>query len=206
MLSINEEFFSIQGEGLNTGIPMYFVRLQGCLVRCHFCDTKYTWQKSTRLIDEQMTIDRARKSEARWICITGGEPYEQDLQKLVTLATKAHLNVCVETSGGAEYQHMIPAPDWITLSPKDLFTQEQYYTRKSYKLYANEIKCVVTKKEDIDHYEKNYYQWCNYEKPMILQPVDNNIDITRMCLHEVQTRGLKHTRVMLQTHKFMGLR
>ncbi|MGD0078069.1 MAG: hypothetical protein ABSB91_05500 [Sedimentisphaerales bacterium] len=38
---INEIFYSIQGEGLLTGIPSVFIRLAGCPLRCRWCDTQY---------------------------------------------------------------------------------------------------------------------------------------------------------------------
>lgn len=36
---INEIFQTIQGEGVFTGLPAIFVRLQGCPVGCPWCDT-----------------------------------------------------------------------------------------------------------------------------------------------------------------------
>src|SRR4029078_11851126 len=118
---INEEFFYIQGEGIHTGVPMYFVRLQGCDVGCYFCDTKYTWQDKKPDIDEEDICKRAVETGTHWVCITGGEPYEQDLRKLVWTAQWHQLKTQVETSGGAPWKdyHL----DWITLSPKDLFTK-----------------------------------------------------------------------------------
>ena len=43
MLRINEVFPTIQGEAAWTGTPATFIRLQGCPVGCHWCDTKHTW-------------------------------------------------------------------------------------------------------------------------------------------------------------------
>ena len=40
---INEIFQTIQGEGVFTGVPAIFVRLQGCPVGCPWCDTRHTW-------------------------------------------------------------------------------------------------------------------------------------------------------------------
>src|SRR5690349_3622570 len=99
LLAINEEFYSIQGEGLHTGIPMYFVRTQGCGVGCYFCDTKYTWRPSQQDIHEDDIVSRAVSSNAKWMCVTGGEPYEQDLTTLISLAKQSGLNTQVETSG-----------------------------------------------------------------------------------------------------------
>ena len=39
-LPVAEDFYSVQGEGLNAGVPAYFIRLAGCDVRCPWCDTK----------------------------------------------------------------------------------------------------------------------------------------------------------------------
>lgn len=42
---INEMFQTLQGEGVYTGVPAIFIRLQGCPVGCSWCDTKHTWDK-----------------------------------------------------------------------------------------------------------------------------------------------------------------
>lgn len=39
---INEIFQTLQGEGVFTGVPAIFVRLQRCPVGCSWCDTKHT--------------------------------------------------------------------------------------------------------------------------------------------------------------------
>ncbi|MCG6507595.1 7-carboxy-7-deazaguanine synthase QueE, partial [Vibrio parahaemolyticus] len=43
MYKVNEMFETIQGEGVFTGVPAVFVRLQECPVGCAWCDTKQTW-------------------------------------------------------------------------------------------------------------------------------------------------------------------
>ena len=62
MIRVNESFVSIQGEGFWTGTPCYFIRLQGCDVRCSFCDSKDTWNLSGgTLMTFQEIIDQIRK-------------------------------------------------------------------------------------------------------------------------------------------------
>ena len=74
-LPVAETFTSIQGEGLLTGVPSYFVRLSGCNLRCAWCDTPYaSWKPegAGRSIDELVADGRA--SGVRHAVLTGGEP------------------------------------------------------------------------------------------------------------------------------------
>ena len=41
MYRVNEIFYSLQGEGKNTGRAAIFVRFAGCNLRCPFCDTSF---------------------------------------------------------------------------------------------------------------------------------------------------------------------
>ena len=43
MLPVMEQFYTIQGEGYNTGRAAYFIRLGGCDVGCVWCDVKESW-------------------------------------------------------------------------------------------------------------------------------------------------------------------
>ena len=186
---------------MHTGIPMYFVRLQGCSVGCYFCDTKYTWKPEDQTVKEEDIIVRAKQSGALWVCITGGEPYEQDLTELVKEARKHGLKTHVETSGTVYQPSLI---DWVCLSPKDLFSKKK--TVQEMKIRADEIKCVVTKEADIDYYEKEYEDLAEeLHVPFILQPVDNNKEIAEMILHRVAVRDTA-ARIMIQQHKVLGLR
>ena len=153
------------------------------------------------MIKEEDIIYRVIDSKVpSWICVTGGEPYEQNLSKLVDLAHNSGFRIHVETSG-TEYQD-IPI-DWICLSPKDLFSKKK--TKQEFKDLAHEIKCVVTKESDIDYYLEQYYKpYCSEEKPFIIQMVDNNTSLLKMVMDK--TLGLPFTRVMLQQHKVMELR
>ena len=44
MLKITEIFHSVQGESTWAGLPCTFVRLTGCPLRCHYCDTEYAFR------------------------------------------------------------------------------------------------------------------------------------------------------------------
>lgn len=192
----------MQGEGLHTGIPMYFIRLQGCEVGCYFCDTKYTWRKTTKpeqMQHERDIAERAFDSGTKWACITGGEPYEQELESLANQLHRLGMNVQVETSGTVWQDLEL---DWITLSPKDLFSKKK--TLDYFGVDANEIKCVVTKDSDVDYYLDTYGIFCNDAKPIIFQLVDNDTSLIPMVLEKI--RGFSDVRIMIQQHKLMDLR
>ncbi len=92
-LDINEIFYSLQGEGRNQGIPMVFIRLQGCSLEkpCSYCDTLYSYKSTKKNLMEVSDIVTHVNSlvdkynYGSWICITGGEPLyqEEGLHELV---------------------------------------------------------------------------------------------------------------------------
>ena len=98
-MKINEIFMSIQGEGLLTGLPTVFVRLQGCNLRCTYCDTKYSYHKGIDQNIDQI-VNEIGKYRVKRVCITGGEPLLQaDTNDLVQTLIKKHYNISIETNG-----------------------------------------------------------------------------------------------------------
>ena len=98
-LTINEIYYSIQGESSFAGKPCIFIRLTYCNLRCTYCDTEYAFHKG-----KEMTISKIIEKIKRWNCnlveITGGEPLIQEkcidlLNELINLKYE----VMLETSG-----------------------------------------------------------------------------------------------------------
>jgi 7-carboxy-7-deazaguanine synthase len=99
---ISEIFLSIQGEGPSAGTPAHFVRLQGCDVGCHWCDTKYSWDFAAgRDCAAEAVWEEARAlGEAPLLVVTGGEPLEHEgIAGLLAQAVERWPRVEVETSG-----------------------------------------------------------------------------------------------------------
>ena len=63
-LKVNKIFYSIQGEGARVGIPMIFIRLSGCNLKCSFCDTDHK-------IYKMMSISEIKK-KIHWMGIAAG--------------------------------------------------------------------------------------------------------------------------------------
>ena len=101
-LEINEIFYSIQGESTRAGWPCVFVRLQGCSLRCSWCDTKYAISPEgphrTMQIDE--ILSEVRKYPCRYVTVTGGEPLRQpNVHELLTRLAGEGFCVGLETNG-----------------------------------------------------------------------------------------------------------
>lgn len=198
MLAIAEEFDSYQGEGTLSGTRMYFVRTQGCAVGCHFCDTKFTWKKEDQTTKEEDIVARAVASGCCWVCITGGEPLEQDIMKLIGLLHAKGLLVQIETSG-MYFNEALAILDHIVVSPKDLFSKKDPVDITK---YADEVKCVITKNEDIDYYMKKYEKFIGTK---IFQPVDSNPEIAQLVLNR-PANEVKQWLLMTQQQKVLNLR
>lgn len=113
-LRVNETFVSIQGEGSLIGSPAFFIRLDGCPLRCAWCDTPYALAGDAgkqRAIDELADL----AADVQRVVITGGEPLAQDIGLLVARLTPRH-HVTIETSG-AIFADM-PAVSLFSISPK----------------------------------------------------------------------------------------
>jgi len=99
---VSEIFYSIQGEGTRAGRPCVFVRLQGCALRCSWCDTPYALHR--RRGGEWMTgeeiVHRVRWYGCGFVEFTGGEPLEQwGSFGLMQILCDEGYTVAVETGG-----------------------------------------------------------------------------------------------------------
>ena len=105
-LKIFEIFYSLQGESSRMGLPTIFIRLSGCPMRCHYCDTAYAFQGGSMMdIDDIMIA--IKKYDTRYVTVTGGEPLAQKevLNLLKTLADHNY-EVSLETGGGLSIQEV----------------------------------------------------------------------------------------------------
>lgn len=112
-LRVNETFVSIQGEGECIGTPSLFIRLDGCPLRCSWCDTPYALAGDA---GREMSIDEIASLASGYsrIVITGGEPLAQDIAPLVETFSGRHITV--ETSGTIYAD--LPGVSLFSISPK----------------------------------------------------------------------------------------
>jgi 7-carboxy-7-deazaguanine synthase len=99
MLTVNEIFYSIQGESTRAGEPCVFVRLTACDLRCSWCDTPYAFYEGRKMsiADVVAAVDR---HGCRLVEITGGEPLlQEDVYPLMERLLEDGRTVMLETGG-----------------------------------------------------------------------------------------------------------
>jgi len=186
VLKVNEIFPSIQGEGSKAGQAMVFVRLSGCNLSCRFCDTKFHTKGDHVAIDE--IVEHCLEYDIPWVCLTGGEPTIQHIEPLIDQLKEHGFMIAIESNG------TMPIPDGIdhiTASPK-----AGHDIEPSIRPMVNEWKYVICDESD--------FQRIEYEAGVYLQPVDNNMEIARLCVQKIlENPGW---RLSLQMHKIVGIR
>ena len=191
-MKVNEIFYTLQGEGHNTGKAAVFVRLAGCNLQCPFCDTSH---HSFVEMTEDAIAEATAQHPANLVVITGGEPA---LQLTETLVDKIHAigkTVAVETNGTLP---LPPNVDWITVSPKELYVGAE---GKAVLTKANEVKVIFDGTHAISDFgikaEHYYVQPCDTDN------TKKNRDITKKCVSFIKAHP--QWQLSLQTHKYIGI-
>ena len=108
-MKVCEIFLSIQGEGLDMGLPTVFVRSVGCNLRCAWCDTKHAYEGGAEWSLDSLET-RIASYKVRRVCLTGGEPLAQkDAPGLILRLLNDGYVVSVETNGS------LPVKDIVSL-------------------------------------------------------------------------------------------
>lgn len=196
LLPLMEEFYTIQGEGFNTGKAAYFIRLGGCDVGCHWCDVKESWDADLHpLTPADKIVENAERYPGKAVVITGGEPLLYNLDYLTSKLKEKEILTFIETSGAYPLSGQW---DWICLSPKKFKAPTPSISQ-----YAHELKIIVFNKSDFAWAEEHakmvgkhcklYLQpeWSKAQEilPFIIEYVKNN----------------PRWEISLQTHKYLNI-
>ncbi|HWO65755.1 MAG TPA: 7-carboxy-7-deazaguanine synthase QueE [Umezawaea sp.] len=135
-LVVNEIFGpTVQGEGRSMGRRCAFLRLGGCNLSCHWCDTPYTWDwqgvsASGVRYDPKVELHRRTVASVAeellafgvdMVVISGGEPLGQQarLVPLVEVLVRNGVEIEVETNGThAPMSELVEAGVRFNVSPK----------------------------------------------------------------------------------------
>jgi len=213
--AVKEIFYTLQGEGAQTGRAAVFCRFAGCnlwsgresdraAAVCRFCDTEFVGVdvpgggKFDSAEDLAVAIERTWPENSgqngsrlgkRFVVCTGGEPLLQLDTKLIAALHERDFEIAVESNG------TIAAPagvDWLCISPK---AGAELVQRG-----GDELKLVYPQAgADPAEFERLPF------RHFFLQPMDgpSRTANTELALHYC----LAHPqwRLSLQTHKFLGI-
>lgn len=208
MYQIKEIYYTLQGEGANTGRPAIFCRFAGCNLWsgvekdradavCRFCDTDFVGtngRNGGRFANAAMLVEMiaaASEDDAAptLVVLTGGEPMLQVDQALIDALHDEGFEIAIETNG------TIPVPraiDWITVSPKAGSTLVQRA--------GNELKLVYPQTglapEQCAGLEFDY---------RYLQPMDGPERDANTAAAVAFCKTNPEWRLSLQTHKLIGI-
>ena len=207
--TVKEIFYTLQGEGANTGRPAVFCRFAGCnlwtgreadreAAVCRFCDTDFVGTDGPGGGKFSDADSLARAVAAAWppggtgrrfVVCTGGEPLLQLDRALLDAFHAADFEVAVETNGTVEPP---PGIDWLCVSPK---AEAPLVVRG-----GDELKLVYPQVGA----DPSRFEGLEFGQ-FFLQPMDgpareaNTAAALRYCL------GHPRWRLSLQTHKLLGI-
>ena len=149
---ITEIFYSLQGESATVGLPTVFVRLTGCPLRCHYCDTEYAFYGGERRSIEQI-LEEVSTFKASRVCVTGGEPLAQKscLPLLAALCDKGY-QVSLETAGALSLAEVDPRVIKVMdlKPPASGEVNRNLYENIAYLKPSDQIKFVICDRQDYE--------------------------------------------------------
>lgn len=206
---VKEVFYTLQGEGANTGRPSVFLRFAGCNLWsgreedrksavCDFCDTDFIgtdgpgggrYGTAQELVSEVLAKWPSAGGDHRFVVCTGGEPLLQLDTNLIKALREAGFAIAVETNGTL---HVPKGIDWICVSPKVRAALLQ--------TQGDELKLVFPQPGlDPSRYEGLAFQH------FFLQPMDGPHRDHNTSLAMQYCLSHPNWRLSLQTHKLLGI-
>jgi len=206
-------FYSLQGEGRNTGRAAVFVRFAGCNLRCPFCDTEFdTYREMTAeeivmeinsLGPQPSALSPQPSALSPLVVLTGGEPTLQVDEAFVDLLHQHGYEVAMESNGTR------PAPknlDWLTVSPKVL--GDKLPASGEWR-QPDELKVVFDENTDPEAYLLHFSSLVSPSKPLLyLQPCDTGDAVRNKTVIQACVAYIKQHpkwRLSLQTHKLIDI-
>ena len=208
--SVKEIFYSLQGEGAQSGRPAVFCRFAGCnlwsgieqdreTAVCWFCDTDFVgtdglhggkFVSAKALAEAVAGLWPSAQEGGPYVICTGGEPLLQLDAALVDAFHRNGFEVGIETNGT---QAIPDGVDWVCVSPKTV----SGVVAGS----GNELKLVYpqndVKPESFEQMDFEFF----FLQPMDGPDIKRNTELSiRYCL------GHPKWRLSLQLHKYLGLK
>ncbi len=198
--TVNEIFYSLQGEGMRCGEASLFLRFAKCNMRCTIeegprspggfdCDTEF--ESGQRMSIDHILSDLNAAGTCEWIVLTGGEPGLQVDDALITALHAEGYKLAIETNGSIALPRGL---DWITVSPKVAEHAIKQRTAAEVKYVRGYGQAVPQTVVTAEHY--------------LLSPAFNGLDIDARAMQWCIDLCLANPswRLSMQAHKLWGMR
>lgn len=189
---VHEIFYSLQGEGMNTGRPCVFVRFAGCNLNCDFCDTPRV--EGTEMTPQMIydTVHFHDLNNSRNVIFTGGEPLLQLDDELIDLFKGWW--TAIETNATLPPVNYI---SWYTISPKkNTKVHDKWYSRS-----IDELRYTIASGEEVPDFNLPVkYKYLSPIWNKNIMNIENVMWAVRMCKRNPSWW------LSVQTHKLIGIR
>jgi 7-carboxy-7-deazaguanine synthase len=201
-LTVNEIFYSIQGESTYAGKPCAFIRLTGCNLRCAYCDTAYAYAEGREMAVEEI-MARVLAFQCPLVEVTGGEPLLQtETPSLIQRFLDCGFTVLLETNGTRDISRVdsrcirivdVKCPSSREADRADLKNLERLSDH-------DQVKFVIGTREDYEYARKILGRICG-QCPVHFSPVFKVLEPAVLARWILEDR-LKVS-LHLQLHKFI---
>jgi len=202
---VSEIFYSLQGEAKTVGQPTTFIRLTGCPLRCHYCDTAYAFQGGElQTLDD--IVDKVKTYPTKLVTVTGGEPLAQpDCLPLLRLLIQEGYRVSLETSGALP---IASVPDAVSIvldlkTPGSGEVHRNLYENIAELRSKDQIKFVILDKADYDwaRFKISEFDLTARVEEVLFSPVYESLTPVRLA-EWILEDGLE-VRLQVQLHKLL---
>ncbi|MCJ2540064.1 MAG: radical SAM protein [Candidatus Thermoplasmatota archaeon] len=203
-MEVSEVFFSIQGEGVDIGLPTVFVRTSRCNLECNWCDTTYSWEpgKERKIPD---ILEEVMSHGVKRVCISGGEPLLQadEVAELVKALEAEGCENSIETNGSIDID-VVPRGELTHIimdlkCPSSGMQDRNLFTNVAKMQSDDVLKFVIAHQEDYI-YAKRLMERQRPPCPVVFQPV-GGLDLRDLAERVLEDR--LDVRVLLQLHRYI---
>tara|TARA_B100001121_G_C18665201_1_gene610933 strand:+ start:516 stop:1157 length:642 start_codon:yes stop_codon:yes gene_type:complete len=201
-LTINEIFYSIQGETSRSGFPTTFVRLTGCPLRCSYCDTEYAFKSGLKMSFDEIASE-IKKNNSLYVTVTGGEPLAQkNVIPFLRYLCDMDYSVSIETSNAYDISDIDSRVSVILdiKTPASLESDKNLISNYKKLKSVDEIKFVICNLDDFN-WSRDYISSYNLEAlcPILFSPSYDDMPISELA--ELILKHSMNVRLQAQLHK-----
>jgi len=203
-LLITEIFLSLQGESRSVGWPTTFIRLTGCPLRCHYCDTEYAFQGGERITIDTI-LQQVENNGARHVTVTGGEPLVQkEVYPLMKQLCDAGYKVSVETGGMVDISEVDSRVERVVdlKTPASGEVEQNHWDNLNRLTKQDQLKVVIQGRADYEWFLPILKQYqLDQRCEVLLSPVQGVLEPSLLAEWILQDK--LNVRFQLQLHKIL---